>query len=97
MAYNINMSPKRNPMPTQDAHERAHNFNEVALGYSEEAAINEAFRCLNCKNMPCVDGCPVKIRIPEFIAAPYILSPKTQTARGPVIADASVGAIHICG
>ncbi len=69
MAYNINMSPKRNPMPTQDARERAHNFNEVALGYSEEAAINEAFRCLNCKNMPCVDGCPVKIRIPEFIAA----------------------------
>lgn len=69
MASNINMSPKRNSMPTQDARERAHNFNEVALGYSEEAAINEAFRCLNCKNMPCVDGCPVKIRIPEFIAA----------------------------
>lgn len=69
MASNTNMSPKRNSMPTQDARERAHNFNEVALGYSEEAAINEAFRCLNCKNMPCVDGCPVKIRIPEFIAA----------------------------
>lgn len=69
MASNINMSPERNSMPTQDARERAHNFNEVALGYSEEAAINEAFRCLNCKNMPCVDGCPVKIRIPEFIAA----------------------------
>ena len=69
MASNINMSPERNSMPTLDARERAHNFNEVALGYSEEAAINEAFRCLNCKNMPCVDGCPVKIRIPEFIAA----------------------------
>lgn len=69
MTSNINMSPERNSMPTQDARERAHNFNEVALGYSEEAAINEAFRCLNCKNMPCVDGCPVKIRIPEFIAA----------------------------
>ena len=65
----INMSPMRNPMPAQNACERAHNFSEVALGYSEETAINEAFRCLNCKNMPCVDGCPVKIRIPEFIAA----------------------------
>ena len=62
-----NMSLTRNPMPTQDAEVRAHNFNEVALGYSEEVAINEAMRCLNCKTMPCVDGCPVKIRIPEFI------------------------------
>ena len=67
MASNINMSPERNSMPTQDARERAHNFNEVALGYSEEAAINEAFRCLNCKNMPCVSGCPVHIAIPKFI------------------------------
>ncbi len=63
-----NMSPKRNSMPTQDAKIRARNFDEVALGYSEETAIDEANRCLNCKNMPCVDGCPVKIRIPEFIA-----------------------------
>lgn len=63
-----NMSQKRNPMPTQDPLLRARNFNEVALGYSEEAAMDEANRCLNCKNMPCVDGCPVKIRIPEFIA-----------------------------
>ena len=62
-----NMSLTRNPMPTQDAEVRAHNFNEVALGYSEETAIDEAMRCLNCKNMPCVDGCPVKIHIPEFI------------------------------
>ena len=62
-----NMSLKRNEMPTQDAVTRAHNFNEVALGYSEEAAIDEANRCLNCKNMPCVAGCPVKIHIPEFI------------------------------
>ena len=64
-----NMSPTRNQMPTQDAKVRAHNFDEVALGYSEETAINEAMRCLNCKNMPCVDGCPVKIHIPEFISA----------------------------
>ncbi len=62
-----NMNPKRNIMPTQDAKERAHNFNEVALGYTEETAIDEAMRCLNCKNMPCVEGCPVKIHIPEFI------------------------------
>ncbi|MBE6776816.1 MAG: NADPH-dependent glutamate synthase [Ruminococcaceae bacterium] len=63
-----NMSLKRNEMPTQDAVIRATNFNEVALGYSEETAINEAMRCLECKNMPCVSGCPVNIHIPEFIA-----------------------------
>ncbi|MBQ8718393.1 MAG: FAD-dependent oxidoreductase, partial [Clostridia bacterium] len=63
-----NMSPTKNVMPTQDAKARAHNFDEVALGYSEEAAIDEANRCLNCKHMPCVAGCPVKIHIPAFIA-----------------------------
>ena len=62
-----NMSLKRNEMPTQDPAVRAHNFDEVATGYSEETAIDEAMRCLNCKNMPCVSGCPVKIHIPEFI------------------------------
>ena len=63
-----NMSLTRNAMPVQDAKVRAHNFDEVALGYTEEQAIDEAMRCLNCKNMPCVDGCPVKIHIPEFIS-----------------------------
>lgn len=63
-----NMSMTRNVMPTQDAKVRAHNFDEVALGYTEETAIDEAMRCLNCKNMPCVDGCPVKIHIPDFIS-----------------------------
>ena len=63
-----NMSPVKNAMPTQDAKVRAHNFDEVALGYTEAAAIDEANRCLNCKNMPCVAGCPVKIHIPEFIS-----------------------------
>ncbi len=63
-----NMSPTRNPMPAQDAEVRAHNFREVTLGYTEEQALDEAARCLNCKNMPCVEGCPVKIHIPEFIA-----------------------------
>ena len=63
-----NMSLTRNEMPVQDAKVRAHNFEEVALGYTEEQAIDEANRCLNCKNMPCVTGCPVKIHIPEFIS-----------------------------
>ena len=63
-----NMSLTRNPMPTRDAKERARSFEEVALGYTDSQAIDEAMRCLNCKNMPCVDGCPVKVRIPEFIS-----------------------------
>ena len=62
-----NMSLKKNPMPTQDPTVRAHNFDEVALGYSEAAALDEAARCLGCKNPACVSGCPVSIRIPEFI------------------------------
>ena len=52
----------------QDAKERAHNFNEVALGYSMEVARDEAKRCLNCKKMPCVSGCPVGVKIPAFIS-----------------------------
>ena len=63
-----NMNPKKNPMPSQAAEVRAHNFLEVALGYTEEAAIDEANRCLNCKHMPCVTGCPVNIHIPAFIS-----------------------------
>ena len=62
-----NMRLDKNPMPTQDPQVRAHNFNEVAIGYSDETAVDEALRCLNCKNMPCVSGCPVNIHIPEFI------------------------------
>ncbi len=62
-----NMRKDKNPMPNQDAKLRAKNFSEVALGYSEETAIDEALRCLDCKNMPCVKGCPVKIHIPRFI------------------------------
>ncbi len=61
------INPKKNEMPTQDPKVRARNFSEVALGYSEEVAINEANRCLNCKNKPCVAGCPVNINIPDFI------------------------------
>ena len=61
------IDPKKHEMPTQEPAVRAHNFNEVALGYTEEIALAEASRCLNCKNKPCVSGCPVNISIPEFI------------------------------
>ena len=63
-----NMSLTKNPMPVQSAEERNKNFKEVALGYTEEQALSEAERCLNCKNKPCVNGCPVMVSIPEFIA-----------------------------
>lgn len=64
----FNMDPKKSEMPTQDAAVRSGNFLEVALGYDEETAINEAKRCLNCKNKPCEAGCPVNVAIPEFIS-----------------------------
>ena len=63
-----NMSLTKNPMPEQDPAVRAKNFDEVALGYSAETAIEEAKRCLNCANPQCRQGCPVSVRIPEFIA-----------------------------
>ena len=61
------IDPNKHPMPTQTPEERAHNFREVALGYTMEVAREEASRCLNCKNQPCVKGCPVGIHIPQFI------------------------------
>jgi len=63
-----NMSLVKNPMPEQDAKVRARNFEEVTLGYTEEMAVNEAQRCLNCKHMPCVAGCPVNVQIPKFVS-----------------------------
>ena len=63
-----NMDPKKCPMPVQDPEVRNKNFSEVALGYTAEMAVNEAKRCLHCKNKPCVSGCPVGIDIPGFIA-----------------------------
>ena len=63
-----NMSLQKNPMPEQEPAVRATNFGEVALGYTAEMAVNEADRCLNCKHMPCVSGCPVNVPIPSFIA-----------------------------
>ena len=62
-----NMSLKKVPMPEQDPNVRNKNFEEVALGYTKEMAMEEAARCLNCKNKPCVGGCPVKVPIPAFI------------------------------
>ena len=62
-----NMSLTKNPMPSQDPVERASNFKEVALGYTKEMALDESQRCLNCKNHPCTQGCPVQIDIPAFI------------------------------
>ena len=62
------IQPKKHEMPVQEAQVRAHNFKEVALGYTPEIAVAEAQRCLNCKNRPCVEGCPVNISIPEFIS-----------------------------
>ncbi|MBE6555239.1 MAG: NADPH-dependent glutamate synthase [Ruminococcaceae bacterium] len=63
-----NMSMKKNEMPAQDPKVRAHNFDEVALGYTPEQAMDEAARCLNCKKPVCVAGCPVNINIPLFLA-----------------------------
>ena len=63
-----NMSLKKVEMPVQDGVVRRSNFDEVTLGYTAEMAIEEATRCLNCKHKPCISGCPVKVKIPDFIA-----------------------------
>ena len=63
-----NKQMTKTPMPEQDANVRNHNFKEVTLGYTAEMAVNEAKRCLQCKKPQCIEGCPVNIRIPEFIA-----------------------------
>lgn len=63
-----NMCPEKTPVTEQDPEIRARNFDEVCLGYTEKEAINEAKRCLGCKTRPCVSGCPVSVKIPDFIA-----------------------------
>ncbi len=88
-----NMSPLSNPMPLLDAERRRSVFDEVALGYTEQQAIDEARRCLGCKNMPCVSACPVGIRIPEFIA--LIADGKFEQAYDVIAQSSSLPAI--CG
>ena len=61
------MQMNKTPMPEQDPRVRAHNFEEVATGYTAEMAIQEAQRCLDCRHKPCVEGCPVNVKIPDFI------------------------------
>ena len=73
MATQRNMDPKKCPMPSQDPNVRNKNFDEVALGYTPEMAVNEAKRCLNCPKKPCQSGCPVGIDIPAFIAKVAVL------------------------
>ena len=80
-------------MPTQSPEERAHNFDEVALGYTYEMAKAEASRCLNCKNKPCVNGCPVNIDIPGFID--YIKNDDIEGAYKHISKSSSLPAV--CG
>ncbi|MBQ7975496.1 MAG: hypothetical protein IJ300_07405 [Clostridia bacterium] len=74
----INNAINKTPMPEQCPHERNKNFLEVTTGYTPEMAISEARRCLNCKNKPCISGCPVQVKIPEFIA--YVAEGKFEEA-----------------
>ncbi len=87
------MSPKKHEMPSQEAKVRARNFDEVALGYDYEIAKAEAARCLNCKNKPCVSGCPVHIDIPSFIHA--VCEDKLEDAYKVLSASSSLPAV--CG
>ena len=73
-----NMDPKKTPMPEQCPNERNKNFLEVTTGYTEEMAVTEAQRCLHCKHKPCMQGCPVSVKIPEFIA--YVAEGKFEEA-----------------
>ncbi|MBQ0092523.1 MAG: dihydropyrimidine dehydrogenase, partial [Clostridiales bacterium] len=83
----------RTPMPEQEPSVRARNFDEVALGYTAEAALIEAERCLQCKNSPCVSGCPVNVRIPDFIKA--LREGRTEDAYGVISESSSLPAV--CG
>ncbi|HHX23745.1 MAG TPA: NADPH-dependent glutamate synthase, partial [Thermoanaerobacterales bacterium] len=89
----INRSKTKTPMPAQDPKKRSKNFDEVALGYSEEDAINEARRCLNCKKPLCVQGCPVQVQIPQFIG--HIVEKDYQSAINVIKETNSLPAI--CG
>ena len=84
-----NMSLKKNPMPSQDPNVRNKNFDEVALGYTEEQALDEATRCLHCKNKPCMQGCPVMVPplCPLFVA---VSAPRRASARSTASAASRV-------
>ncbi len=88
-----NMSPQKNEMPVQDPNVRNKNFDEVALGYTKEQAIDEAKRCLNCKHKPCVSGCPVQIDIPGFISK--VAEGDFEAAYDVIYASSSLPAV--CG
>ena len=88
-----NLSPRKVPMPEQDAAERSRNFREVALGYTAEMAMEEAGRCLNCRHKPCMDGCPVYVEIPGLIT--LVAAGKFAEAYEPITATNSPPAI--CG
>ena len=88
-----NMSLKKIPMPEQDPNIRNKNFEEVSLGYSPEMAMEEATRCLNCKHRPCVSGCPVNIKIPDFIA--LVAQGNFEGAYKKITEDSSLPAV--CG
>lgn len=88
-----NMSLKKNPMPSQEPNVRNKNFREVTLGYTKEQAVDEARRCLNCKNKPCVGGCPVQIDIPTFIKA--VAEEDFEKAYGIISKSSSLPAV--CG
>lgn len=87
------IEPKKHEMPTQDPIIREKNFKEVALGYTAEIAVEEAKRCLNCKNKPCVSGCPVNIDIPDFIS--QIKKGKFEEAYSVISDSSSLPAV--CG
>lgn len=87
------IEPKKHEMPAQQPEVRAKNFNEVALGYTTEIAVSEAKRCLNCKNKPCVTGCPVNIDIPDFIT--YIKEGDFEGAYQSIAKSSSLPAV--CG
>ena len=88
-----NMNPAKTPMPVLDPALRARTFDEVAVGYSDSDAQNEAARCLGCKNPACVGGCPVGINIPAFIAK--IKENDTEGAYRVISIDSSLPAV--CG
>ena len=88
-----NMSPKKNPIPEQDPNVRNKNFEEVALGYTVEMAVDEANRCLNCPRPACMSGCPVNVKIPQFIAC--VREQDFKGAYHKILEDSSLPAI--CG